>query len=51
MANGLNHIQNTANPQAMQMMNKAGLRDMGTPNYGRLISIYAAPIKIAQNFG
>ena len=51
IASGFNHIQINPNPQAMQMMNKTGLIEMGFPYYGWLIAIYTAPIRIAQNFG
>jgi N-acetyl sugar amidotransferase len=48
---GYNHI--TVNPayEAMRILNKRGLTEMGFPYYGWLIAIQATPVRIAMQLG
>ncbi len=48
---GYNHISVNAPHQAMQVLNKQGLIDMGFPYYGWLIAIKSAPINLAARLG
>lgn len=48
---GYNHISVNPDYDAMRRLNKVGFIEMGFPYYGWLISITAAPIRIALAFG
>ncbi|ULX57902.1 N-acetyl sugar amidotransferase [Ectothiorhodosinus mongolicus] len=48
---GFNHISINPAFEAMRILNKRGLVEMGFPYYGWLIAIQAAPIRIAAQFG
>ena len=48
---GYNHISVNPAFEAMRTLNKEGFIEMGFPYYGWLISIQAAPIKVAAKFG
>jgi N-acetyl sugar amidotransferase len=48
---GYNHISINPNNQAMKTLNKTGFIEMGFPYYGWLISIQAAVVRTALNFG
>ena len=48
---GYNHISVNPAFEAMRTLNKEGFIEMGFPYYGWLISILAAPIKVAAKFG
>jgi N-acetyl sugar amidotransferase len=48
---GYSHISINADYEAMQILNKTGLIDMGFPYYGWLIAIHTAVIRTATNFG
>jgi N-acetyl sugar amidotransferase len=48
---GYNHISVNPAYEAMRILNKEGFMEMGFPYYGWLISIQAAPVKIASTFG
>jgi N-acetyl sugar amidotransferase len=47
---GYNHISINPDPDAMRMLNKLGLIEMGFPYYGWLISIHTAVIRTAIAF-
>lgn len=47
---GYNHIHITANPKALDRMNKYGFIEKGFPYYGWLIAIMSAVIRTAANF-
>ena len=51
VASGYNHISVNPDNTAMQTLNKTGFIEMGFPYYGWLISIQAAVVRIAMNFG
>lgn len=48
---GYNHISINASHQAMQVLNRTGLIEMGFPYYGWLIAMQAACVRTAVNFG
>lgn len=48
---GFPHIAISPHPEAMRVLNRQGLVDMGFPYYGWLISITAAPVELAARFG
>ena len=48
---GYNHISVNPAYEAMRILNKEGFMEMGFPYYGWLVSIQAAPVKIASTFG
>jgi N-acetyl sugar amidotransferase len=48
---GYNHISVNPAYEAMRVLNKEGFIEMGFPYYGWLISIQAAPVKMASIFG
>lgn len=48
---GFPHIAISPDPEAMRILNKRGLIDMGFPYYGWLVSITAAPVELAARFG
>lgn len=48
---GYNHISINPDHEAMRVLNKIGLIEMGFPYYGWLIAIQSAVIRIAINFG
>jgi len=48
---GFNHISINPAFEAMRILNKRGLVEMGFPYYGWLVAIQAAPIRIAAQFG
>jgi len=48
---GYDHISINSNYEAMRVLNKTGLIEMGFPYYGWLIAIHTAVIKLATNFG
>jgi len=50
-ASGFPHIAVSPDPEAMRILNKRGLIDLGFPYYGWLISITAAPVEISARFG
>jgi len=47
---GFDHVHITPNEEAMRVLNKIGLTEMGFPYYGWLVAIYSAVIKVAINF-
>ena len=51
VASGYDHITINADHEAMRVLNKAGLIEMGLPYYGWLIAIYTAVIRLAASFG
>ena len=51
VASGYNHISVNPDNTAMQTLNKTGFIEMGFPYYGWLVSIQAAVVRIAMNFG
>ena len=48
---GYDHISINADYEAMRVLNKTGLIEMGFPYYGWLISIHTAVIRMATRFG
>lgn len=50
IASGFPHISISPNANAMKVLNKRGLIDMGFPYYGWLIAIETAPLHIAAGF-
>jgi N-acetyl sugar amidotransferase len=48
---GYNHLSINPDYNAMRFLNREGFMKMGFPYYGWLVSINAAPIRIAQMFG
>lgn len=48
---GYNHISINADYEAMRVLNKTGLIEMGFPYYGWLIAIHTAVIRLATKFG
>lgn len=48
---GYNHISVNPAHEAMRILNKAGLVEMGFPYYGWLIAIQATPVRMAAQLG
>jgi N-acetyl sugar amidotransferase len=48
---GFNHLSVNPDSEAMRVLNKHGLIEMGFPYYGWLIAIQAAPVRMASLFG
>src|SRR5574343_625570 len=48
---GYNHISINPAHEAMRILNKTGLVEMGFPYYGWLIAIQAAPVRLANQLG
>ena len=47
---GYDHISINADYEAMRVLNKSGLVEMGFPYYGWLIAIHTAVLRVATNF-
>ena len=50
VSSGYDHIHVTANSKAMQLLNKVGFIEKGSPYYGWLISIFSVVIRVALQF-
>lgn len=51
VGSGYNHISVNPAYEAMRLLNKRGLTEMGFPYYGWLISIQAVPVRMAAQLG